>query len=390
MATGADPFQPKRSLMSDSTDSLEIDPSSCDDQTQTVDWEDGQRAQFIIRRDLDRRIDVYLQQRLKGISRSRIQKLIALGAVTVNGTTAKASTAIHRGDCIDVLLPARAVRTIEPEPIPLDVIHEDQAMIVLNKQQNLIVHPARSHLSGTLLNGLAYRFQQQQAQCGQTSTARTTRGLSEYDRKPKDGKIKGLSGVGANEFRPGIVHRLDKDTSGLMVVAKTDTAHGALTEQFSARTVVRAYAALVWGVPRPPQGEIEGNIGRSPGNRKKMAVLKRGGRTALTRYHVLRAFGATASLVECRLATGRTHQIRVHLAHRGHAVIGDATYGGGASQARRRGLDPATAAAIAGLGRQALHARSLGFRHPATAEPVEFESDLPSDIKDIIDCLEAL
>ncbi len=311
-----------------------------------------------------RRLDRVLADALPDLSRTRVKALIEAGHVRRAddpgaATIAEPSQRVKRGQIFAIFVPdARPPRPLG-EDIAVVVIHEDDDLLVIDKPAGLVVHPAPGNPDGTLVNALI-------AHCGD-----------------------GLSGIGGVR-RPGIVHRLDKDTSGLMVVAKTDIAHSALTEQFSARTVLRAYAALVWGVPRPPRGEIEGNIGRSPGNRKKMAVLKRGGRTALTRYHVLRAFGATASLVECRLATGRTHQIRVHLAHRGHAVIGDATYGGGASQARRRGLDPATAAAIAGLGRQALHARSLGFRHPATAELVEFESDLPSDIKDIIDCLEAL
>ncbi len=306
------------------------------------------------------RLDRLLAARLPQYSRSRLKALIESERVSCGGATiSEPAYRVKPGQLFTLIVPPPVAATPGPEAIRLDIVWEDAHLLVVDKPAGLVVHPAPGNARGTLVNALL-------AHCGDS-----------------------LSGIGGVR-RPGIVHRLDKDTSGLMVVAKTNAAHGALTGQFSARTVVRAYAALVWGVPRPPQGEIEGNIGRSPRNRKKMAVLKQGGRTALTRYKVLRAFGATASFVECRLATGRTHQIRVHLAHRGHAVIGDATYGGGASQARKRGLDPATAAAIARLGRQALHARSLGFRHPATAEAFEFESDLPSDIKDIIDCLEAL
>ncbi len=306
------------------------------------------------------RLDRLLADRLPQYSRSRLKALIEDGRVSCAGATiSEPSYRVKPGQSFTLTVPAPVAAAPVAEPIALDIVYEDAHLLVIDKPAGLVVHPAPGNPDGTLVNALL-------AHCGT--------------------ELAGIGGV----RRPGIVHRLDKDTSGLMVVAKTDAAHSALTGQFSARTVIRAYAALVWGVPRPPRGEIEGNIGRSPRNRKKMAVLKRGGRTALTRYRVLRAFGATASLVECRLATGRTHQIRVHLAHRGHAVIGDATYGGGARQARARALDPATAAAIAGLGRQALHARSLGFRHPASAEALEFESDLPNDIRDIIDCLETL
>ncbi len=306
------------------------------------------------------RLDRLLAAQLPQYSRSRMKTLIEGGRVSCGGATiTEPSYRVKPGQIFTVAIPPPAPATPRPEAIRLDIVYEDEHLLVIDKPVGLVVHPAPGNLHGTLVNALL-------AHCGDS-----------------------LSGIGGVR-RPGIVHRLDKDTSGLMVVAKNDAAHGALTEQFSNRTVTRAYAALVWGVPQPPSGEIEGNIGRSPRNRKKMAVLKSGGRTALTRYRVLRAFGRTASLVECRLATGRTHQIRVHLSHRGHAVIGDATYGGGASHARRQALDPATAAAVAALGHQALHARLLGFSHPATAEKLEFESELPSDISQIIDCLELI
>ena len=306
------------------------------------------------------RLDQLLADRLPQYSRSRLKALIESGRVSCAAATiSEPAYRVKPGQIFTLVVPPAVAATPRPQAIRLDIVFEDAHLLVVDKPAGLVVHPAPGNPDGTLVNALL-------AHCGDS-----------------------LSGIGGVR-RPGIVHRLDKDTSGLMVVAKTDAAHGALSGQFSARTVKRAYAALVWGVPRPPQGEIEGNIGRSPRNRKKMAVLKQGGRTALTRYRVRQTFGTTASFIECRLATGRTHQIRVHLAHRGHAVIGDATYGGGASQARKRGLDPATAAAIARLGRQALHAGELGFRHPATAEAIEFASDLPNDIKDIMDCLEAL
>ncbi len=306
------------------------------------------------------RLDRLLAAQLPQFSRSRLKALIEAGRVARGGATiSEPSYRVKPGERFTISVPAPVAATPRAEAIRLNVVFEDSHLLVIDKQAGLVVHPAPGNPDGTLVNALL-------AHCGDS-----------------------LSGIGGVR-RPGIVHRLDKDTSGLMVVAKTDSAHADLTEQFSARSVTRAYAALVWGVPRPRSGEIEGNIGRSPRNRKKMAVLRSGGRHALTRYKALRNFAAVASLVECRLATGRTHQIRVHLSHIGHAVIGDATYGGGVGRARREGLNADAAAAVAALGRQALHARLIGFRHPESAERLEFESELTSDIKGLIGCLEKL
>ena len=306
------------------------------------------------------RLDRLLAARLPQYSRSRLKALIEAGRVACGGATiSEPSYRVKPGERFTVSVPAPTAAAPAPEDIALNVVFEDAHLLVIDKPAGLVVHPAPGNLKGTLVNALL-------AHCGDS-----------------------LSGIGGVR-RPGIIHRLDKDTSGLMVVAKSDAAHAGLTEQFSARTVARAYAALVWAVPRPRNGEIEGNIGRSPRNRKKMAVLGRGGRYALTRYKVLQSFATAASLVECRLATGRTHQIRVHMNHIGHAVIGDAVYGGGASRARRERLDADTAAAVTALGRQALHARLLGFRHPENAEMLEFKSELPQDMKELIACLEKL
>ena len=306
------------------------------------------------------RLDRLLADRLPQYSRSRLKALIEGGRVSCGGATiSEPSYRVKPGQSFAVAVPAPVAAVPLPEPIALDIVFEDDHLLVIDKPAGLVVHPAPGNAEGTLVNALL-------AHCGDS-----------------------LSGIGGVR-RPGIIHRLDKDTSGLMVVAKTDMAHADLSAQFAGRTVARAYAALVWGVPRPGRGEIAGNIGRSPNNRKKMAVVTRGGRPALTRYRVIRAFGTAASLLECRLATGRTHQIRVHLTHRGHAVIGDATYGGGTGRARRTQLPPPVAAAIARLGRQALHARLLGFRHPASAGMLEFESNLPLDMNKIIDCLETI
>jgi 23S rRNA pseudouridine1911/1915/1917 synthase len=243
----------------------------------------------------------------------------------------------------------------------LDILYEDAELIVIDKPPGLVVHPAPGNPDRTLVNALL-------AHCGEA-----------------------LTGIGG-ERRPGIVHRLDKDTSGVMVAAKTQAAHAGLVASFVARDIERAYLAVVWGVPAPRSGEIAGNIGRSPRNRKKMAVLERGGRPARTRYRTIETLAETlaeaqVSLVECRLLSGRTHQIRVHMAAAGHPLLGDPLYGrAGASRARR--LPEAAQAALAALGRQALHARTLGFRHPVTGEALRFESEIPLDIKRLIDTLE--
>jgi 23S rRNA pseudouridine1911/1915/1917 synthase len=240
----------------------------------------------------------------------------------------------------------------------LDIRFEDAHLIVIDKPTGLVVHPAPGNPDGTLVNALI-------SHCGAS-----------------------LSGIGGVR-RPGIVHRLDKDTSGLMVVAKTEAAHHALARDFMLRRVDRAYAAIVWGVPTPLAGEITGNIGRSPANRKKMTVVREGrGKPAITQYRVERSFHAQAALVECRLATGRTHQIRVHLAHRGHPLIGDPVYGTRAGRGVARG--GAVGAGIAAFPRQALHARLLGFSHPAGRDRLMFDSPLPADIHELVGNLERL
>jgi len=238
------------------------------------------------------------------------------------------------------------------QAIALDVVYEDAALIVINKPAGMVVHPAPGNPDSTLVNALI-------AHCGDS-----------------------LSGIGG-VMRPGIVHRLDKDTSGIMVAAKTDAAHQGLTVQFASRTLSRIYQALVWGLPSPTADRIEVNIGRNPQNRIKMAVVPRGGRTAITHYRVLRNLDGAASLVECRLETGRTHQIRVHLEHIGYPVIGDQTYGR-SGRRRRAELSPQTQDAVAGFSRQALHAWSLAFRHPMSDEDLRFETALPDDMKRLI------
>ena len=303
------------------------------------------------------RLDRFLAAALPELSRSRLKQLIEAGRVTVGGATiAEPSYRVkpHQAIALDVP-PAEDVGRPEGEPRDLSIIYEDDDVIVVDKPPGMAAHPAPGTPSGTLVNALI-------AHCGAS-----------------------LSGIGGVR-RPGIVHRLDKDTSGLIVAAKHDQAHAGLARQFATRSLSRTYLALVWGTPTPPTGEIAGHIGRSPKDRKKMAVLRSGGRPALTRYKVLRRFlGGQIALVECTLATGRTHQIRVHMAHKGHPLVGDQTYG------RRRpsgALPPEIAAALAGFKRQALHAYRLGFIHPMSGAALKFDASLSSDFKILLGILE--
>jgi len=301
------------------------------------------------------RLDKFLADELTSLSRSRLQALIQEGQVRCDGTPVSgAKTKVAAGQVYEVTVPVASPARPEPQEIPLDVVYEDEDVIVINKPQGLVVHPAAGNPDRTLVNAML-------AHCGDSLT--------------------GVGGVA----RPGIVHRLDKDTSGLMVVAKNDAAHNSLTAQFAAHTVQRAYRAMVWGVPVPLRGTIEGNIGRSPRNRKKMAVLERGGKHAVTHYHVEKLFGDFAALVKCRLETGRTHQIRVHMASIGHPIIGDPLYGG-----RRRGKinSPEIRHAITNQKNQVLHAYILGFLHPRTKVKCLWSVDNPPYFNELIEIFE--
>ena len=243
------------------------------------------------------RLDRMLARRFGDLSRTRLKHLVEDGRVSVDGATiTNPSERVKPGQRVAVAVPAATTALPAAQAMTLDIRYEDADLLVLQKPAGLVVHPAPGNADGTLVNALL-------AHCGES-----------------------LAGIGGVR-RPGIVHRLDKDTSGLMVIAKTERAHAKLAADFAARRIERAYLAVVWGVPSPRAGEIVGAIGRNPANRKSMAVVRRGGKPALTRYRVLRVFKDVAALVECRLATGRTHQIRVHLAERGHPVIGDPIYG---------------------------------------------------------------
>jgi 23S rRNA pseudouridine1911/1915/1917 synthase len=303
------------------------------------------------------RLDRALADALPELSRSRIKTLITDGFVSPGeATITDPSYRVKPGDAFIVTVPQPAESLLEGEDIPLSIIYEDKALLVIDKPAGLTVHPGAGQPNGTLVNALI-------AHCGDS-----------------------LSGIGGVR-RPGIVHRLDKDTTGLMVAAKTDAAHASLAAQFEAHSIDRAYRAFVWGTPIPLNGEIQGNIGRSRQNRTKMAVVRDGqGKTALTHYRTLLAFGRTAGLLECRLATGRTHQIRVHLTHIGHPILGDPAYGKSTAH-RRSQISSETLAALENLGRQALHASELGFDHPTSNERVHFQSTLPTDMQLLESCL---
>ena len=303
------------------------------------------------------RLDRWLAAVLLTQSRSRLKVLIEDGRVTIDGApVADPSRKVRAGERVTLAVPAPVAATPSAESIPLVVVFEDDHLIVVDKPAGMVVHPAPGSHSATLVNALLHH-------CAGS-----------------------LSGIGG-EKRPGIVHRLDKDTSGLIVAAKSDAVHRGLATQFAAHTITRAYKALCWGVPKPPLGSIAGNIGRSNRDRTKMTVLRRGGREALTNYRTERVFGTVAALIECRLATGRTHQIRVHMASIGHPLVGDATYGGRARSNKGQGLSPQAAEALRAFHRQALHAWQLGFIHPITNEGLLFESNIPNDFNILLNSL---
>ena len=301
---------------------------------------------------LDRFIEVQLPEqaeadRLPPLSRTYIQKLIREGAITVNGKPSKPGYKLRTGDQIFLTFPdPRPLQEIEPEPIPLDILYEDPALIVVNKPPGMTVHPAGDTYSGTLVNALLHHCE----------------------------TLPGIGGV----QRPGIVHRLDKDTSGVIVAAKTDFVHRHLSAQFEARTTTRHYHAVVCGVPNEA-GTVNAHIVRSPRDRRKMTVTGTGGRRAVTHYHLLERYDRF-SLLKLTLETGRIHQIRVHLSHIGHPVAGDHVYGGGYARAVRDAPSPIVKKALAALDRQALHAHTLGFIHPETEERLTFSAPMPADM----------
>ncbi len=302
------------------------------------------------------RLDVWITSRLPKISRSRVQKLIGEGAVTLNGSPVKASTVVQAGNVIEVTFPHPPRPPATAEDIPLEVIYEDNQILVVNKEAGMVVHPAAGHHEGTLVNALLGRYED-------------------------------LPLPGGPTVRPGIVHRLDKETSGLLVVAKTEDAMTALGRKFHDHDIEREYVALIWGDPEEDSGTVDAPIGRHSGQRQKFAIVP-SGKPAVTHWRVLERFGFL-SMVALTLETGRTHQIRVHMASRGWPVVADTLYGGnlrglGGMRASERDL---ARGVLNRIHRQALHARVLGFEHPETHEKLHFEVDLPDDFQSALNYL---
>lgn len=290
--------------------------------------------------DAGTRLDKYISALLEGKSRSYIQGMIEKGGVLVNGSIRKSNYPVREGDAVSVTIPEPEELGVKPEKIPLEILYEDSDLVVVNKKQGMVVHPASGVYSGTLVNALLEH-------CTDLS---------------------GINGV----LRPGIVHRIDKDTSGILVIAKNDHAHNILAEQLKEHSMTRVYYALVEGIVKQDEGVVDAPLGRHPVEKIKMAVV-RDGRHAVTHYRVIKRYKAQ-TLVECVLETGRTHQIRVHLAHIGHPVVGDPVYGHKKQRFKLEG--------------QLLHAKKLGFIHPSTKEYVEFESPLPEYFQKVLNVLE--
>ncbi len=301
------------------------------------------------------RLDRFLATQLNDLSRSTIQKLIEQESVLVNGESLRASTMVQAGDAVSIEIPAAEISELIPEAIPLNIIYEDACILVLNKPAGLVIHPAAGHDRGTLVNALLHH----------------------------DSAIACVGGTD----RPGIVHRLDKGTSGVMVVAKTEAARLDLVKQFKDRGVDKEYWAIVHGVPSPLEGSFESPLGRHPQHRQKVASIP-SGRQAHTDYRVDESFGGLFAAVRLILHTGRTHQIRVHLSEAWHPIIGDKTYGG--QRDTRKSVPEAIRAAIKGLGRPALHAARLAIDHPETSERMTFKAPLPKDLTGLSELLKSL
>ena len=302
------------------------------------------------------RLDRWLADQLPDLSRSRLQALIEQGNLRAGDALIEtASRKVKQGESFTLVIPPAEPAAPQAQDLDLDIIYEDDDLIVIDKPPGVVVHPAPGSPDSTLVNALLHH-------CA--------------------GSLSGIGGV----KRPGIVHRIDKDTSGLLVAAKNDLAHHGLAALFAKHDIERVYHALVWGVPLPRHGQIEGAIGRHPVDRKKMAIVGNG-KAALTYFKVIDVFSDYASLVECRLATGRTHQIRVHMTSIGHPLVGDRVYG----KARAAGRAPEPAKSLlTAFPRQALHAKTLGFRHPRTGEELHFESKIPQDFSKLVDSLKGL
>ena len=300
------------------------------------------------------RLDKFLSGAIEDMSRAMVQKLILSGNVSLDDSViCDRDFKVRSGDVFCVNVPEPDEPEPQAENIALDIVYEDDDLIVVNKPAGMTVHPAAGARNGTLVNALLYHCRDN------------------------------LSGVGGVK-RPGIVHRIDKDTSGLLVVAKNDLAHNKLSEQFVKHSIERTYYAVVYGMPNPPEGTVEGNIARSRFDRKKMALTTNGGKTAITHYKTIATLNGAVSLVKCNLETGRTHQIRVHLSSIGCNLVGDKVYEK-SGKTQIKGLDAVTKSFINGFPRQALHAASLGFEHPRSGKWMQFRADFPQDMSEILD-----
>ncbi len=309
------------------------------------------RKHIIEPQETDQRLDRVLAEKYSDLSRTRIKNLIEQQKILINEKSCLPSAKLKENDVVIIMLEAAVDALPIAQDIPLDVIYEDQDVIVINKPAGMVVHPAPGNYEQTLVNALL-------AHC--------------------EGSLSGISGV----KRPGIVHRLDKGTSGLLVAAKHDKAHQGLAAQFAKRELKRQYYAIAWGILNPREGLIEGNIGRSPHNRQKMALLRHGGKEARTHYKTVEIFGRIASLVECQLETGRTHQIRVHLASQGHGILCDPQYGRVPKGLTNiiKALHDINGESI----RPFLHAYCLTFIHPITLQEIKFECEIPKDFREAI------
>ena len=380
------------------------DPDARYEATTLEDLEDAgaEHRVYELSTDSSQRLDVYLHNRLKGISRNQIQRLIGLGGVTVNDKPAKPSLSLKSGDVVEVVVPPKPAVDLRPEPIPLHVLYEDDELIVVNKQANLIVHPARKYKSGTLVNALKYHFENP--------------GFNSVDDDQRSTNKRGLSAVGKEDQRPGVVHRLDMNTTGVILFAKQDTTHWLLAKQFEDRTNLKCYLALVHGNPPEPSGIINEPLGKHPTIREGHAVRHdASGKESLTFYRVRRRYRGY-SLIECELKSGRTHQIRVHLSYLGFPIVGDQLYGGeivgdaeladpplaagsrpnlnyARTKAEGQKMDQQTAerqqAGETVLGTPALHATLLRMHHPIKKSPITFTAPLHRPMLDLVGRLEA-